>query len=844
MSSSPESSIPSESRSITTALVNNQWLDHCLSTASAYKPSGEERSISSSAGAKKASIQADLTAIEKGYSETVLISQIRFSGDHYYKIFRAIVMKEETRPTHQKKQKYRATGKEVTIKGHFLNVYMNDILTVTGSIGRSKIHGTYYDVKTFERIEPGTLTEIKKFLMDRPGIGEKTAEKLVKKHGINTLEYLRNAENPFEGTGIHRKYHEQLREEFDFDNTFGLLLGFLMGFEVNIQYASAIHQQYKAECVNVMKSAPYIPFLEGIVDYATADKLCYLQGVELDDPQYLNMLVLAAIQYSSQSCGHLCVFRHQVPELCQEFLTRSKSAYPTKTIQSVIASEKVEVAIGVLLKRQVLIEDTTTVPGKDYLYLSNNYKDECGIAEELGRISQGMKETFCYPQDVEMVFEQDEIVYQSLTEEQKSAIVQMITKPISILTGGPGTGKTHTINMAISVIQSLFPHCSISLCAPTGKAANRMSEMTGLEAQTIHRFIKLGLYQGRTIPQGYVSADFLIVDEFSMTDASLAHQLFRAMGDSSRIIIIGDVEQLPSVGAGAVLTDLIASQVIATTRLKEVFRQNGDGHIVSNAYTILNHENPYIPLEIETTGKASSVNDFNFIQAEDSDLIIKKIKNCITRLMNTHNRSIHDIQVLSPTRKNNLGTQALNQQLQETFNPDGEIYRGDDMEFRVGDKVIHTVNNYKLDVFNGETGVILQVGDATDRAVYVQYPNNKAVWYSADQLSELELAYAVSVHKSQGSEFPVVIIPINTMMEKMLNKSLIYTAITRARAHVIIIGDFDILSEKSALRTNIRHSSLKERLIAKVKEPEPFRYSPPEILQINQPFAVTQIISK
>jgi exodeoxyribonuclease V alpha subunit len=403
-------------------------------------------------------------------------------------------------------------------------------------------------------------------------------------------------------------------------------------------------------------------------------------------------------------------------------------------------------------------------------------------------------------------------------EKQKTAIFMSLLNGISILTGRPGTGKTQTINSIIQCVKYINPHATIHLFAPTGKASKRMSELTGMDAMTIHRGIGLGFGEDEQ-DEVILDGDLLVIDETSMMDAYVCYRLLACIHQNIRVLFVGDFEQLPSVGAGLILRDFIYSKRIPTTRLTEIFRQAKESQIVMNAHKIA---------EGITTSDVDGLTfdvkkeDFYFIQRPDRMKAQETIIESVKRFLNK-GFTLDDIQILSPMRKGDLGVWNLNRLMQETFNPRAkgkkEVKMDEFTFFREGDKVIHTVNNADLNVFNGEVGKILRIYDLAEEGlqVEVEYDSEKVVTYGLLNVDELEHAFVTTIHKSQGSEYPIVIMPVHDSQKDMLTRNLIYTAITRAKKKVVLIGTKPVLDAAIRRIDNlVRNSNIKEKIIREI----------------------------
>lgn len=744
------------------------------------------------------------------------VKEIKFAKpeDGYY-IFQAIVL-EENGPRKKKKVKFKETSDVIVCKGKFINLYHGDTIHAVVSFVEVSSSGDVYQVKAYERLIPGTLFEIEKFLMSRKGVGEKAAGKIIEKYGLNALVAIAESEEAFEGTGVNHSARARLHKEFKTESVFDWLLGYLLQHHLDHRYALPLYERYGAQAMMIILISPYETFLHGVVDFQTADKLCYYAGIKYNHQERINMIVLAAVRFNSEFLGNLYVEVDQITKLSNLFLSYRKDFYTVKNGDSKLYDHEFERSVKLLLNNQSLVYENDVNPDSPALYYKKDFLDEVGVAEETKRLLTAFKSWHCESVDVEEKMKCYPDFFGSLSDDQREAIQLILTSPLSILTGGPGTGKTRTIQSLLKAMGLINPSTVAVLCAPTGKAANRLGEVTGQPSMTIHRLIGLGsAFKGKVKKQS-LEADFLIIDEFSMADASLTHSLLKALSDGVRVVFVGDVNQLPSVGPGAVLNDFISSGAIPCKRLQTVFRQAQESNIIENAYRVLAHDIGPELLQLKLTDKKSAVNDFNFVQRDTPESVLDLCLHAVDTFFQRGEYGINDLQILTPIRKGTLGVYNLNGLLQKKFNPTGEPYTVRDREFRVGDKVIQVVNNYELEVFNGETGVISAIGEIGAFALIVEYSNDRSVLYEEKDLDQLELAYAITVHKSQGSEFPVVIMPIHETNQRSFNKNLIYTAITRAKNKVILIGQEAVIDERATVTMNERLTMLDKRILKAV----------------------------
>ncbi len=401
----------------------------------------------------------------------------------------------------------------------------------------------------------------------------------------------------------------------------------------------------------------------------------------------------------------------------------------------------------------------------------------------------------------------------SLAPEQQEAVLTALTSPITIISGGPGTGKTHTVKVIVDAISSLYPFAAVKLCAPTGRASVRIGEVTGGESATIHSMLELKSYTKDYATPKALTCDYLIVDEFSMVDMQICQYLFMAASSKTRVIILGDHNQLPSVGPGLVLRDMIDVKIFPVVTLTRVFRQDvqeKSSRIIENAHSIIAPADAKKKLRFANPQKPGE--DFYFLGKDDPRSILETIQTIVETAVNNDHVPLEAIAVLTPIHYGDLGTANLNTVLQNKLNPSTEKIQFRDMEFRLHDKVIHTENDYSLGVYNGEVGFIVEFGDTSDAALTVAYPR-KTVIYPRAKLGKLDLAYAMTIHKMQGSECRLVVMPV---FNNRLSKHGIYTAVTRAKRSVVLIGNEEDLRKGLQVEIQERESNLRKRLQAQI----------------------------
>jgi exodeoxyribonuclease V alpha subunit len=658
------------------------------------------------------------------------------------------------------------------------------------------IHGRQFDVSRFEVEAPADLVGIRKYLGSGliKGIGPKFAERIVDRFGLKTLDIIEtHPEKLLEVPGLGAKKMELLKVCWEEQKSIRNVMIFLQSFGVSPAFAQKIFKSYGKHSIDKVKENPYRLAREIIgIGFKTADVLAQKMGIEPNSPQRLD----AGIEYvlsELASEGHVC---YPVEELV-------KSVEEALSIESGLLTDRLN-----YLHKEEFIELKDLMEGHEkrpFAWLRKLYLSEIGIASELRRLQKG--QSTLRPIDTEraLTWVQEQLKIE-LAANQKEAIAQAVTGKIQIITGGPGTGKS-TITNAILAISSKLTG-NILLAAPTGRAAKRMNEITGYKAKTIHSLLEYdfkggGFKRKRDNP---LECDLIIVDEASMIDTYLMYSLLKAIPNHARVVFVGDIHQLPSVGPGTVLKDIISSRTVPVTTLTEIFRQAAGSHIILNAHRVNKGIFPQI-----YNGQDS---DFFFIEQKESEEVLNTIIKLVAqRLPNRYGfNPIEGIQVLAPMKKGVIGTENLNQALQEILNPrENALVRGG-QKFQVGDKVMQTRNDYNKEVFNGDIGYILDI-DPNDQQVLIQF-EEREIAYDYNDLDELVLAYAISVHKFQGSECPCVVMPVHTSHFMLLQRNLLYTGITRGKKLVVLVGTKQALS--MAVRKDDvqkRHTSLQQTLM-------------------------------
>ncbi|WP_426348908.1 SF1B family DNA helicase RecD2 [Alloiococcus sp. CFN-8] len=700
----------------------------------------------------------------------------------------------------------------ITVVGYIPYISEGNNLKLTGEWVNHPQFGTQFKISTCEEIRPNTLIGIEKYLSSGLilGIGPVTAKKIVNKFGEDTLKVLDESINRLkEIEGIGEKKIEVIKESYQKQREVQNIMIFLQSYGVSANQCMKIYKRFGGASIEKVKNNPYI-LTEEIsgIGFITADKIAKNLGIEIDSPFRIHSGIKYAINEFCAEGNTYMPYEKLLEEACK--LLTLKSEQVEEGIISCAAESKIILEV---------------VDGERAVFNLPYYYCELGITKNLLSLALIKYDDMDIDIDYEIkAFEKENKV--TFAPSQKEAIRGAIEWGVEVITGGPGTGKTTIIKAIVHIFEKSA--MKVVMGAPTGRAAKRMSESTGREAKTIHRLLEMGVSQEELSvfskdEDSPLDCEVIIIDEASMIDVLLMNNLLKAIKPGTRIVIVGDVDQLPSVGPGNVLKDIINSRCAPVVSLKEIFRQSKDSLITLNAHKINQGTMPIL------NGKDK---DFFFINEENPSMMMNTLLDLVDRRLPKYNESwnkLKDIQVLSPMKKGALGVTNLNIRLQEMLNPYKENkpekeYRN--TIFRVGDKVMQIKNNYSLKwtriagtgdnegvgVFNGDIGVIEYI-DEDKGIISVIFDEERRVNYETMYLDELELAYAITIHKSQGSEFPVVIIPAFMGSPFLMNRNLLYTAITRARSFVVIVGSIKALKfmvENN--RSYERYSSLQWRI--------------------------------
>ena len=678
------------------------------------------------------------------------------------------------------------SGDEITAVGPLPLANVGERIAVTGAWMEHPTYGRQFRAESCHTLAPATLTSLVSYLGSGliRGVGESTAREIVNTFGMETLSVLENCPDRLrEVPGIGKLRAAKIAQSFQTQQDMRDIMLALQAFGVTISQAMKLYRTYGNLCLAKIKENPYrlIDEVEGI-GFITADKIAQNAGVEQDSIFRLKAGLKYTLQWARQE-GHTFLPR--------EDLIRIAASERVLKVDELPVERALD---GLIIGGEVIYQP---VGGVDAVFLPRMHFLESDCAKRLLQVAQTPSPLLFIDPERQVSMLEGELNI-SLAPQQREAVVRALTNGVFVITGGPGTGKTTILRFIIRIIENMGLTCE--LCAPTGRAAKRMTEATGMSARTIHRLLEYG-YGGEGFlrdEENPIEADYIIVDEMSMVDVPLMYALLRAVGPNTSLLMGGDADQLPPVGAGNVLRDVIESHTVPVMRLTDIFRQAERGMIVENAHRINSGRMPEL---------ASGTEDFRFEEILSVEDVARRVVGLCTgragRLMTNDPRK--DVQVLVPMKKGPLGVHALNARIQQAMNPPDRQKRErkqGDVTFREGDKVMQIKNNYKiswqkkryngmaeegLGVFNGDLGTIMRI-DNTEQELTVLFDDEREAVYDFTSLDELALAYAVTVHKSQGSEFPIVVMPLVSGAPSLMTRNLLYTAVTRAREQVYILG--------------------------------------------------------
>lgn len=706
----------------------------------------------------------------------------------------------------------------ITIVGYMPFLVEGDYIKVIGNFVTHKEYGKQFKVETFEKVMPKTLDSLEKYLSNGTikGIGPATAKKIVATFGEDTINVFKfEPEKLTQIKGITKEKAIEMAQCFVENWELWQIVGFLDNFGISPANAKTIYKKLGPQTIDEIESNPYIliDLVKG-VDFAKLDKYALENGFEINNYKRIKCGIkysLVKITYN----GHCCTLEANLIKYVKELLK--------------VEDDDIEhCLIDLNVKEEIVIEKRED---ENWVYSKEIYDAEANIASKLILLdsAQNIKRIAGFDSELEKIEKAGNI---NLSAKQKEAIQSINSNNVVIITGGPGTGKTTIIKNVIDIYKSHGK--KVVLCAPTGRAAKRMTEMTGEEAKTLHRLLEIGKIEkdNEFTIMNYevapIDADVIIVDEASMVDIYLMNYLLNGIYQGTKLILVGDTDQLPSVGPGSVLKDIINSERIKTIFLDEIFRQAAQSKIIVNSHRV--NDGEYFLDKEEQEGLKD---DFFYIKEKSQDIMLDQIISlCKGRLKNFGDYDFFEnIQILSPTKKGLLGTKELNKRLQEELNPSSDKKnekKVGEVIFREGDRVMQVKNNYDIywekgntlsltyesgtGIFNGELGKIVKI-DFLNKQIKILFDDEKEAWYAFSDMDQIEHAYAITVHKAQGSEFDVVIMVVTQSSAMLLTRNLLYTGLTRAKKLLILIGNDNVIKFMiQNADTKIRNTGLEYKL--------------------------------
>ena len=690
----------------------------------------------------------------------------------------------------------------VSVVGNFVSVTPGEVLRMEGSWGVHARFGEQFKVDRYETAVPDSVHGIGKYLGSGliKGIGPVMAKRIVSRFGTQTLEVIDGTPERLrevEGIGAYRL--DQIRKAWEDQKDIRELMIFLRGHGVSAAFATRIFKHYGKASLEVVRENPYQLAMDvSGIGFLTADQIAQRLGIPLDSPLRAEGGVAYVLHQAAEE-GHVCVPRGWLLDQCEKLLE-----IPRPILEQAVERQA---AAQRLIKESLPAEVATAFGDEEAVYLRGYHAAETQMARRLLYLESFLAMQTRVDPEQAITWLRPKLPF-TLAPLQEEAVKRALTEKVLVITGGPGTGKTTLIRAVLA----LYRHMDARVClaAPTGRAAKRLSEATRHSASTIHRLLEYSPHLGgfQRNEQRPLGADLVIVDEASMLDILLMHHLLKAVPSQATLVLVGDVDQLPSVGPGNVLLDVIRSERFAVVRLTEIFRQARQSQIVINAHLVREGKFPRL-----LTDNAEKLQDFYFIEKEEPEEVLEVIvKLCRDRIPARFGFDpVEDIQVLTPMNRGAVGTHRLNRELQQALNPRGHAFERGGAVYRLNDKVMQLRNNYDKDVFNGDLGRIRKI-DTENQQIDVEV-DGRSVAYDFSELDELALAYAATVHKAQGSEYPAVVFPLLTQHYVMLQRNLLYTAMTRARKLVVIVGSKKALAiALNNHRIQKRFTLLSERL--------------------------------
>lgn len=685
---------------------------------------------------------------------------------------------------------------QFTVVGYLPFIKKGDTLKIVGKFVEHKDYGEQFKIETFEKLMPQTLGALETYLANGniKGVGPATASKIVNKFGEDTIHVLKyEPQKLVQIKGITKTKAVEISESFIENWEVWQIVGFLERFGMGAESAKKVYDLLGINAIAEIEANPYILIdISRGVDFKQIDQMAIELGVEKENQKRVKSGIKYALIKITYN-GHCCTLKENLKEYVKNLLN----------VNDAVIEDGI---INLKVNNEIVVEDRN---GEEWIYLYSFYNAENQIAQNILGLDRykNVKKVSNIEKELKIVEESTDIL---LSEKQKEAIRAINNNNVTIITGGPGTGKTTIIKSIIEIYKQ--KKYKIVLCAPTGRAAKRMTETTGEEASTLHRLLEIGkvdeesLFKKDNEYQGApIDGDIIIVDEVSMVDMFIMSYLLDCIYKGTKLILVGDCDQLPSVGPGSVLKDLISSEKITTVHLDKIFRQAAKSKIIVNAHRV-NSGKKFISKD-DKEMEEESKQDFFFIKENNQENVLKEVLSlCNGRLKKFGNYDFFEsIQVLSPTKKGMLGTKEMNKALQEELNPhrEGEAEKNSmGAIFRIGDRVMQIKNNYDIywekknsrevevgnGVFNGETGTILNINEK-EKNICVKFDDEKMVWYEFNDLEQLEHSYCITIHKAQGSEFDVVIMIVPQAAPMLLTRNLLYTGLTRAKKLLIVIGN-------------------------------------------------------
>lgn len=674
----------------------------------------------------------------------------------------------------------------ITAVGETQDLEVGDELELDGEETTHKIYGEQFKFTTYKKVLPKTESALIEYIADNvKGVGKKTASLIIGLFGEDAVDVIRYTPSKLnEIKGLNEAKIYELNRFFNEEWEKWNIIEYLSGFNISVVTANKIYQTLGTDTITIVKQNPYslMSFVKKL-DFKTVDEIGKNLGINLDSEERVDTGIIYAINKITEF-GHTCVEKENLVKYASNILEVG-----TKDIENGITR--------LVLNDKLYIQK---INDKDFVFRRSFYLAEDNIAKNIVIRTKENVKTKNYDKLIEKVSKKNNIV---LSDEQKEAISTSLNNNITIITGGPGTGKTTIIKCIIDILEDIKKE--YVLCAPTGRATKRIKETTGKEAKTLHRLLEITKVDDNDIDMFYelpvtpIDTDVVIVDEASMIDCMLMNNLFKALNSSTKVIMVGDVNQLPSVGPGSVLKDIINSNATNVVYLKQIYRQSAMSDIIVNAHRV--NEGIYPEFKTKDT-------DLFYIKTDSIESTLAEISSLVSYRIESFAKLdiLKDLQVLTPMKKTQLGTIELNTLLQNVLNPKSSSKKEKEFNnriFREGDKVMQIVNNYDKKfsingehfdgIYNGDIGYIKEVDNLNQRLI-VLFDEEKEVIYEFDELDQLEHAFAVTIHKSQGSEFDYVILPLYTGYQKLFTRNLLYTAMTRAKKMLVIVGSTNIIN--------------------------------------------------